>query len=99
MVCNEFVGHCARKTTVPAFRVKAEQVIAIGVSLADPQFADHAAIRQRLVHIVSPIVTSRCFRASWRARRESHPQYICCIATIIRRQPSERGPLLLKMHS
>jgi hypothetical protein len=58
MVCNEFVGHCARKTTVPAFRVKAEQVIAIGVSLADPQFPDDAAIRQRLVHIVSPIVTS-----------------------------------------
>src|SRR4029077_1457991 len=46
MVGNKFVGHRARKTTVPAFRVKADQVIAISVSLADPQFADHSAIRQ-----------------------------------------------------
>jgi hypothetical protein len=29
-------------------------VIAIALGLADPQFADHAAVWQRLIHIGSP---------------------------------------------
>jgi hypothetical protein len=31
-------------------------MVAIGVGLINPQFADHAVIRQRLVHVWSPKV-------------------------------------------
>ena len=48
---DELVRHRAGKAPVAAFLVEAQQVVAIGVGLADPQFADHAAVRQRLVHL------------------------------------------------
>ena len=54
MTGNEFVGHRAGKAPVPALAIKPQQVVAVGVGFADPQFADHAAIGQRLVHFGSP---------------------------------------------
>ena len=51
---DEVVGHRAGKAPAPAVAVEAEQVVAIGVGFADPQFADHAAVGQRLVHFGSP---------------------------------------------
>jgi hypothetical protein len=54
MTRNEFVGDRAGKTPVPALSIKPQQVVTVGVSFADPQFADHATIGQRLVHFGSP---------------------------------------------
>ena len=44
----------AGKAPVAAFAVEAEQVVAIDVGLADPQFADGSAVGQRLLHFGSP---------------------------------------------
>ncbi|HET9413220.1 MAG TPA: hypothetical protein VFO74_03745 [Pseudolabrys sp.] len=44
----------ARKAPVAAFAIETEQVVTIGVGFAGPQFADYAAIGQRLIHIGSP---------------------------------------------
>ena len=51
---DEIVRHRAGKAPVAAFVVEAQQMVAIGVGLADPQFADRAAVGQRLVHVGSP---------------------------------------------
>ena len=55
MAGDELVRHRAGKAPVAAVAVEAEQVVAIGVGLADPQFADGAAVGQWLVHFVSPL--------------------------------------------
>jgi hypothetical protein len=54
MTGDELVGYRSGKTPVPTFTVETQQVVAIGVGFADPQFADHAAIGQRFVHLESP---------------------------------------------
>jgi hypothetical protein len=54
MMDDELVRYRAGKAPVPAFAVEPKQVVAIGVGFVDPQFADHAAIGQRLVHLGSP---------------------------------------------
>src|SRR6185437_3415178 len=54
MTRDEFVRHRAGKPPVAAVAVEAQQVIAIDISFADPQFADGAAVGQRLVHVRSP---------------------------------------------
>jgi hypothetical protein len=43
---------------VPAFAIKTKEMIAICIGFADPQFADHAAVGQRLVHVNSPLAGS-----------------------------------------
>jgi hypothetical protein len=48
---NEVFRHRAGKAPIAAVAVEAQQVVAIGVGLVDPQFADHAAFRQWLVRI------------------------------------------------
>jgi len=54
MMDDELVRYRAGKTPAPAFAVEPKQVVAIDVGFVDPQFADHAAIGQRLVHLGSP---------------------------------------------
>ena len=51
---DHLVGDRAGKAAVAALGVEAEQVVAVGAGLADPQFADRAAVGQRLMHIRSP---------------------------------------------
>jgi hypothetical protein len=56
---DHLVRYRAGKPPLPALRVEAEQMVAIGVGLADPQFADGAALRQRLLHYPSLLNTVR----------------------------------------
>jgi hypothetical protein len=39
---------------VPAAAIKPQQMVAIPVGFADPQFADQAAIGERFLHFKSP---------------------------------------------
>ena len=54
MTRNDLVRHRTGKAPAPAVMIETEQVVAIGVGLTDPQFADGAAIGQRLVHFKTP---------------------------------------------
>jgi hypothetical protein len=47
----EFVGNDAGEASVPALAIKAQQMVAIFIAFVDPQFADHAAVGQRVVHV------------------------------------------------
>ncbi len=47
---DRLVRHRAGEAGVPAVLVEAQEVVAVGVGLADPQFADEAAVGQKLVH-------------------------------------------------
>ena len=47
---DELIGDAAAETVAPAFRVEPEQVVAVFMGLADPQFADHAAVDQDISH-------------------------------------------------
>jgi len=50
---DEFIGNGAGKAGVTAVAVEAQQVVAVGIGLADPQFADGAAAGQGFAHLKS----------------------------------------------
>jgi hypothetical protein len=83
-----FIRNRARKAPVAAFAIETEQVVAIGVGFADPQFADYAAIGQRLIHIGSP---QKMVALAWQRFRRlggsriATIKRIWCIAARIRR--------------
>ena len=52
MVRDEIIRHRTAEAVAPALVIKTQQMIAIGTSAVDPQFADHA-VDQGLVHRVS----------------------------------------------
>jgi hypothetical protein len=56
---DDLVGHGSGEAAVAAVRVEAEQVVAVGVRLADPEFPDVAAGRQRIVHRSFSFMTLR----------------------------------------
>ena len=50
VVADELIRHAAAEPAVPAFAVEAQQMVAVVVGFADPQFADEAAIGERFLH-------------------------------------------------
>ena len=57
------VGHAAAEPAVPAAAVEPQQMVAIAVGFADPQFADQAAVGERILHFGSPDIAVR--RPPW----------------------------------
>ena len=57
MIADIGVRHAAAETVAPAFGVEPQQMIAILVGFADPQFPDQAAIGQRFVQAHSDLLT------------------------------------------
>jgi len=45
------IGYRAGKAPIAAVEIESQQVVTVGIGFADPQFADHAAFGQRLVHV------------------------------------------------
>src|SRR5262245_31530812 len=56
IVAHELVGHGAGEAVAPAVGIETQQVVAIGVGFADPQFADHGAVGQRVAHRSTPSI-------------------------------------------
>ena len=44
------IGNRAAEPAAPAWRIETEQMLAVLVGLADPQFADHGAFRKNFQH-------------------------------------------------
>ncbi len=68
---DEFVGNRTGKAGVAAVAVEPQQVVAIGVGLADPQFADGAAAGRASLIIGIPLVSLRL------------PDSVCVSVTVI----------------
>ena len=49
-IADEVVGYAAAEPAVPARRVEPQQMVAVSIGFADPQFADHAAIGKNVLH-------------------------------------------------
>jgi hypothetical protein len=51
IVADELVRHRPGKTVAPAVGIETQQVVAISLGFADPQFADQASMRERVTHV------------------------------------------------
>lgn len=55
VVANEVVGYAAAESAAAAGRIEAQQMIAIEVAVAAPQFADHPAGEREIGHQKPPL--------------------------------------------
>ncbi len=92
VIADEVVGYAAAEPAAPAVAVEPQQVVAVFVGFADPQFADHAAFGKNFLHSGSPdIVVDKTLlvasspgasRAANDARRTSNQTIMLCGAKL-----------------
>ena len=51
IVADELVRHRAGKTVASTVAIETQQVVAISLGFADPQFADQASVREWVTHV------------------------------------------------
>jgi hypothetical protein len=59
IIAHEVVRHRAGKPVAPAVGVEPQQVVAICLGFADPQFADQTAVGEWIMHCAFPLLVKR----------------------------------------
>ena len=74
VIFDELVGHAAAEPAVPALRIETQDMLAVFVGLADPQFADHGAFRKDFLHSTGLLTLSSTKALLFASSQTAHRQ-------------------------